>query len=136
MNAHSDLYQLSLRASQSLDKQRILVQSQGIDMIESINKLIKDSLRFLQDKNNQLLEISKKNLFTQESISILYEMIHENVGTKFKESLIGLFWGKELFVINQGMEEIKAQLHQSNKVLEILCHSLDSHKTIRKFNQN
>ena len=136
MQAGSDLYQLSLKASQSLDTQRILVQTQGKNMIESINKLIKDSLNLLQDKNNQLYEISKEKLFTQEVVSKLFGMIHENIGTKFKDSLLVRLWGNELCFINQGMDEIKAQLHKTNNMLEILCLAVNSHKFMRKFNQN
>ena len=110
MFTRPNLQQLSLKVVKSLDNQRSLIHSKGKQMIDSISKLTKESLKIIEDKNSQIIDIVRNNFFDHDVEIRLNELANEDIGTNFKESLMGMFWGDELSFINQGMKEIKDQL--------------------------
>ena len=136
MFTRPNLQQLSLKVVKSLDNQRSLIHSKGKQMIDSISKLTKESLKIIEDKNSQIIDIVRNNFFDHDVEIRLNELANEDIGTNFKESLMGMFWGDELSFINQGMKEIKDQLLKQDKFLEILCQGKDFERINRKLKQN
>lgn len=131
-----NIYQISFRAIESLDLQRSLVQSKGKEMIDCITGMIKDSLKIIQDKNSQIIDIVRNNYFDLDVERRINDLGNQVIGTNFKESIMGMFWGDELSYINKGMKEIKDQLLKQEKSLEILCISKDSERLKGKIKQN